>query len=291
MYIGKGYIPNASNFDYKYDKPNYGNQDIVITTASAGTYYIAFSKISATVTTQNVSIKAVKLPFAILTVQNGSGGNTGNVTVKISGSLFNNSMTGRLYNGITSIPATAIYFTNSTTVYATFNLAGKPLGIYNVELYKTTDSTTATLFNGFSIVPANNGGLITGGGINGIPGNGNDAGCDPNAPSGFNSQLVAELVLPDKVFGGWIFVIQINYNNPTNVDIPAQTRVLYCTDGFPIATTQAGVATGTSSLYVELTEPGGPPGIIRAGGSGTITLYSKAPISFPAHQYGNYILK
>ncbi len=291
MYIGKGYIPNASNFDYKYDKPNYGNQDIVITTASAGTYYIAFSKISSTVATQNVTIKAVKLPFAILTVQNGSGGNTGNVTVKISGSLFNNSMTGRLYNGTTSIPATAIYFTNSTTVYATFNLSGKPLGIYHVELRKTTDSTTATLFNGFSIVPANNGGLITGGGINGIPGNGNEVGCDPNAPSGFNSQLVAELVLPDKVFGGWIFVIQINYNNPTNVDIPAQTRVLYCTDGFPIATTQAGVASGTSSLYIELTEPGGPPGIIRAGGSGTITLYSKAPITFPAHKYGNYILK
>ncbi len=291
MYIGKGYIPSAANFDYKYDKPNYGNQDIVITTASTGTYYIVYSKITATAPTQNVTLKAVKLPFAILTVQSGSGGNTGNVTVKIAGSLFNNSMTCRLYNGSTSIPATAIYFTNSTTVYATFNLAGRPLGIYNVELYKTTDSTTATLFNGFSIVPANNGGLITGGGINGIPGNGNDPGCAPNAPSGLNAQLVSELVLPNKVFGGWVFVIQINYNNPTNVDIPAQTRVLYCIDGFPIATTQAGVATGTSSLYIELSEPGGPPGIIRAGGSGTITLYSKAPIGFPAHAYGNYILK
>lgn len=291
LYIGKGYIPNAGHFDYKYDRPNYGNQRIVIDNVTTGTYYIVATKITAVNPTQNITLKAVKLPFAILSVQTNSGGNTGNVTIKISGSLFNNSMTGRLYNGATSIPASAIYFVNSTTVYATFNLAAKPLGIYNVELHKTTDSTNATLFNGFSVVNANNGGLITGGGINGIPGDGNNPGCDPNAASGLNSQLVTEMVLPDKVFGGWVFVIQINYNNPSNVDIPVQTRVLYCTDGFPVALTQAGIGTATSSVYMELTETGGPPGIIRAGGSGTINVYSKPSVSFPAHKMAHYILK
>lgn len=291
LYIGKGFIPNAGHFDYKYDRPNYGNQRIVIDNVTTGTFYIVASKITAVNPTQNISLKAVKLPFTILTVQTNSGGNTGNVTIKISGSLFNNSMTGRLYNGITTIPASAIYYVNSTTVYATFNLAAKPLGIYNVELHKTTDSSNATLFNGFSVVNANNGGLITGGGVNGVPGNGNDPGCDPNAASGLNSQLVTEMVLPDKVFGGWVFVIQINYNNPSNVDIPAQTRVLYCTDGFPVSLTQAGIGMATSSVYLELSESGGPPGIIRAGGSGTINVYSKPAVSFPAHRYAKYILK
>jgi len=291
LYIGKGFIPNAGHFDYKYDRPNYGNQRIVIDNVTTGTFYIVASKITAVNPTQNISLKAVKLPFTILKVQTNSGGNTGNVTIKISGSLFNNSMTGRLYNGVTTISSSAIYYVNSTTVYATFNLAAKPLGIYNVELHKTTDSTNATLFNGFSVVNANNGGLITGGGINGVPGNGNDPGCDPNAASGLNSQLVTEMVLPDKVFGGWVFVIQINYNNPSNVDIPAQTRVLYCTDGFPVSLTQAGIGMATSSVYLELSESGGPPGIIRAGGSGTINVYSKPAVSFPAHRYAKYILK
>jgi hypothetical protein len=140
-------------------------------------------------------------------------------------------------------------------------------------------------------VNADNGGLITGGGINGTPGDGNNPGCDPNAPSGLNAQLVTELVLPDKVFGGWIFVIQINFNNPTNVDIPAQSRVLYCLDGFPVAMTQADIPNAGPSLYLPFTEPGGPPGIIRAGGSGTLTVYSRAPVTFPAHKYGNYMLK
>jgi hypothetical protein len=39
--------------------------------------------------------------------------------------------------------------------------------------------------------------------------------------------------------------------------------------------TLAGVANGTTSLYLELTEQDGPPGIIRAGGSGSILIYSK----------------
>ena len=290
MYIGKGFIPSAAHFDYQYDKPNYGNQDIVITSVTPGDYYITTSKITSTVVTQTISLKAVKLPFAILNVQSNSGGNTGNVTVKISGSLFSNNMVATLTKNSTIITASAVYFVNTTSVYATFNLAGKPLGIYDVSLTKP-DTTVALLANSFSIVPANNGGLITGGGINGIPGNGNDVGCDPNAPSGLNAQLVSELVLPPKVFGGWPFVIQINYSNPTNIDIAAQTRILYCLDGFPIALSAAGLATAGSSIYLELSEPGGPPGIIRAGGSGTITLYSKAPVTFPAHQFGNYILK
>jgi hypothetical protein len=291
LYIGKGFIPNAAHFDYKYDRPNYGNQSIVIDNTTSGTYYISVAKISAVNSTQNITLKAVKLPFTILGVHTNSGGNTGNVTIKISGSLFNNSMTGRLYNGTLSIPSVAVYYVNSTTVFATFNLAAKPLGIYHVELHKTTDSSNAILLNGFSIVNADNGGLITGGGINGTPGDGNNPGCDPNAPSGLNAQLVTELVLPDKVFGGWIFVIQINFNNPTNVDIPAQSRVLYCLDGFPVAMTQADIPNAGPSLYLPFTEPGGPPGIIRAGGSGTLTVYSRAPVTFPAHKYGNYMLK
>ncbi len=290
MYIGKGYIPTASHFDYAYDKPNYGNQDIVISSVDTGVYYISINKVLSTNLNQSITLKARKLPFEILTVQSSSGGNTGNVTVKINGSLFNNAMTARLYNAGTSITASNVYFVNSTSVFATFNLQGKPLGVYNVELHKTTDSTTAVLPNSFSIVPPNNGGLITGGGVNTGAGNGNDPGCDPGAASGLNSQLVTEIVIPDRVLGGWIFLIQINYNNPTNVDIPAQTRVLYSKDDVPISLSQT-MTGSTTSMYLELTEQNGPPGIIRAGGSGSIVVYGKAPVTYPAHKFAHFELK
>ena len=149
------------------------------------------------------------------------------------------------------------------------------------------------LNNGFSVVNPNNGGLITGGGVNTGPGNGNAPGCDPGAASGLNSQLVTEMVIPDQVLGGWVFVIQVNYSNPTNVDVPAQVRVLYSERDIKMALTPDGVTgnNGATSLYLELTEQNGPPGIIRAGGSGTITIYTKAPVTIPGHTKVYFNLK
>ena len=290
MFIGKGYIPSAAHFDYTYSTPNYGNQDIVMTSVTSGVYYISIRNVSQVPVVQNITLKAVKLPFAILNVNSGSGGNIGNVTVKISGSLFTNNMTAKLTKPGTLIDASAVYFSNSTTVYATFNLQGKPLGIYDVTLTKP-DTSVAVLANGFSVVPANNGGLNNGGGTNTGAGNGNAPGCDPGAAGGINSQLVVEVVSPDNVFAGWPFVMQINYHNPTNVDIPAQVRILYAQMGIKMALTPEGVANGTSALYLELTEQNGPPGIIRAGGSGTITVYAKGPLTIPAHTTVMYTLK
>jgi hypothetical protein len=290
MYIGANYVPDPAHFDYKYETPNFGNQSIVMTSVNDSLYYITVRNVNSTAL-QNITLKAVKLPFTILSVQNNNGGNTGNVTVKISGNLFNSSMVAKLKLGATTITASTIYFTNSTTVYATFNLAGRPLGIYDVELFKTTDSTYATLPNGFSIVAANNGGLITGGGINGIPGNGNEPGCDPNAASGLNAQLATLIDMPQTFFIPFNFEFKVNFTNPTNVDIPAQTRVLYADKGVLMATTQSGLTNGSSSLHITITEPGGPPGIIRAGASGTLTFYAKAPNNMPGHTIATITIK
>ncbi|MEI2737770.1 MAG: CARDB domain-containing protein [Chitinophagaceae bacterium] len=280
MFIGGGYVPTAANYEYKFEIPNYGNQQIVMTSVTDSVYYIMYRCVSLNPLLQNVTLKAVKLPFAILNVHTNTGGNIGNVTVRIRGSLYRDSMIAKLSNGATTIYASAVYFTNSTQVYATFNLQGRPLGIYDVTLMKP-DSSTAVLPNGFSVVPANNGGLITGGGVNTGPGNGNEPGCDPGAASGLNSQLVVELVVPSRVLIKRPVVILINYNNPTNFDIPAQSRILYSEAGIKMAFTKEGVPTGTTSLYLELVEPGGPPGIIRAGGSGTIIVHCKAPDQQP----------
>ena len=247
---------------------------------TTGVYYITIRCASPNPVVQNITLKAVKLPFAILNVNSSSGGNIGNVTVKISGSLFTNNMTAKLTRSGTSINASKVYFSNSTSVYATFNLQGKPLGLYDVILTKP-DTSLAILTNGFSVVTANNGGLNNGGGTNTGSGNGNEPGCDPGAAAGLNAQLVVEIVAPDKVLVGWAFVIQINYNNPTNVDIPAQSRVLYSEQDIKMALSAAGVANGTTALYLELIEQEGPPGIIRAGGSGSVMVYAKAPLKVP----------
>jgi hypothetical protein len=290
LFIGNGYVPSAAHFDYTYSTPNYGNQNIVMSSVTSGVYYITIRCVSAIPVVQNINLKAEKLPFKILNVQSSSGGNSGNVTIKIEGSLFASNMTAKLSKPGTVIDAAAVYFINSTTVFATFNLQGKPLGIYDVTLSKV-DSSIAILANGFSVVTPNNGGLNTGGGVNTGPGNGGAPGCAPGAASGLNSQLVTEIVAPEKVLIGWPFVIQINYHNPTNVDIPAQTRTLFSDHNVLMSFMPAGVATGTTSLYLELTEQNGPPGIIRAGGSGSILIYSKMYVGLQRNTVIHFNLK
>ena len=290
MYIGGGYIPSAAHFDFAYGTPNYGNQQIIMSSVTDSIYYITIKCTTGNPPLQNITLKAEVLPFSIVSVDANAGGNIGNVTVRLIGSLFSNNMVAKLEKPGTVITASTVYYTSSTQVFATFNLQGAPLGVYDVKLLKP-DSTVALLVNGFSVVPPNNGGLITGGGVNTGAGNGNQPGCDPGAASGLNSQLSIEIVLPDAAFGGWPFPIQINYNNPTNYDIPAQTRVLYSLNNIPVALTPAELDSAGPSLYLVLTEPNGPPGIIRAGGSGTITVYSRAPVTYPAHTLANFTIR
>lgn len=291
MFIGAGYVPTAAKFSYRFETPNAGNQQIVISDVSDSSYYILVRCVSPNPVVQNISLKAVKLPFAILIVKSNAGGNGGNVTVKISGSLFTNNMVAKLTKPGTTITSSSVYFVNSTTVFATFPLQGKPLGIYDVSLTKQ-DASVTSLAGSFSIVSPNNGGLNTGGGVNTGPNNnGSEPGCDPGADGGLNSQLVTELVHPEKVFAGWPFTVQVNYTNPTNMDVPAQVRIIYNDKNVPVAMSQNGLANAGTSLVLQLTEPGGPPGFIRAGGSGSVIIYAKAPITTPGHTIVTFNLK
>lgn len=290
LYVGGGYIPSVLKSDYKFNTPNYGNQDILISDITEPVYYISVRSVSPVIQKQNITLHAVKLPFAVLTAQSNRGGNGGNVTVKLSGSLFTDSMSAKLVNGGTTIEASKVYFINSTVVYATFPLQGKSLGVYDIVLTKN-DETEATLKNGFSVVSPDNGGLYATGMNTGPTGPGTQPGCDPGAPAGLNSQLVTELMVPEKVFAGWPFVIQINYSNPTNMDIPVQTKVLYNDYNVPMSFSKDGLADGISSLFIEISESDGPPGVIRAGSSGSITIYSVTPVDAPAHDRIKFNLK
>ena len=284
LFVGLGYLPSAAHFDYAFEKPNYGNQQVIIETVVDSVYYIAARRVSQNGKNQNITLQATVLPFSIINVNSNHGGNTGNVTVQVRGTLFRDSMTVQFRRNGNIITASKVYFVNSTTVYATFNLAGASLGLYDVGLQKPDGSST-TLPSGFTIEKTDNGGLLTGGGNNtGQTGSGNAPGCDPGAASGLNSQLQTEIIIPPKVFASWPFSIQINYTNTSNVDIPAQVRILYSLDGAPLSLTEAGLSQGKTALYVEFKDATGPGNIIRAGGSGTIVVYSKAPANAAAHQ-------
>ncbi|GAJ07523.1 unnamed protein product, partial [marine sediment metagenome] len=153
------------------------------------------------------------------------------------------------------------------------------------------DNSVALLASSFTVEKTSSGGLLTGGTNTGQTGSGNEPGCDPGAAGGLNTQLQTEISIPPKVFNNWPFVITINYTNNSNVDIPAQVRILYSHDGAPLALTEAGLADGKKSLAVEFKDSFGPGNMIRAGSTGSIRVYSKAPLSAGAHSIIHFNLQ
>lgn len=290
LYIGLGYLPSAAKFDYSHSAAGGGNQSIIIESVVDSVYYIAARSTKTGI--QQIKLQAIELPFALLTVVSNRGGNTGAVTIRLNGTLFGNGMTAKI-RGLAAnntITATSFYFVNGTTAYATFNLRGAPLGLYDVSLLKP-DNSIALLASSFTVEKGSNGGLLTGGDNTGQTGSGTAPGCDPGAAGGLNTQLQTELNIPPKVFAKWPFVITINYTNASNVDIPAQVRVLYSHDGAPLGLTEADLAAGKTSLVIEFKDSFGAPNVIRAGSTGTIRIYSKAPPTATAHSFVHFNLQ
>ena len=81
------------------------------------------------------------------------GGNTGNTTAKISGAGFNSSTSAVLVGaGGNRVTAQSTRLELTGTMFATFNLAGTPLGPYALEVIRSQDSSAQTLPDAFQIV-------------------------------------------------------------------------------------------------------------------------------------------
>lgn len=89
--------------------------------------------------------------------------------------------------------------------------------------------------------------------------------------------MTTELIVAKHLAYNRVFPIQIRYTNPTNMDIPVQTKILINDYGVKMGYDRDEVnrQKGSNILYVELKETDGPPGVIRAGSSGTITVYGR----------------
>lgn len=271
IYAGLGYIPSASHYDYAGSVPLSGNQQITIPSDSGTVYLKAVGNAN-----EMVDFKAQILPFQIASVVASHGGNAGNITIKLTGSLFTPDVISALISTATSdtIFASSVYFANSTSVFATFNLQGAATGLYDVLLKKGTGTSTK-LAASFTVESPSNGGLLTGGNPNsGQQGSGNSPGCNPGATSGYNSLLEIKMILPPIVVVNSPFAILIEYSNPTNEDIPVQTRNIYSLGGGPMSLSPNTVLNGQQTLTLSFDEKDGPPGIIRAGATGSILVYS-----------------
>ncbi|MBO9563924.1 MAG: hypothetical protein J7621_14170 [Niastella sp.] len=263
LYVRFNEVPSRSQYHYKYELANSASQEIVIPSLLEGTYYImAYNGVME----MPVTLLAQKISFGVRSIATNEGGNRGIVTTLVRGAKFEPGMQVYLTNSSPGqINATQVQVVNSTTAFATFNLAGKATGQYNVVARKAGNDTTS-LPGGFRII-AGIGGGFQGGGV---------------TPGGFycsirnigvDELLGSDVVSPAQVRVGQLFVMELNFGNSGNVDIPVPSRLLVA--GVPIARTPEGLKEGKKELFLEFKELGGPAGILRPGATGSITIYTQ----------------
>lgn len=245
FYIRYGEMPDRVEYDFSHENPFQGNQEIVIPEAIAGTYYLMVYGSTRTGTSQLVELFAKVLNFEIRSVNARKGGNTGRVTIQINGSKFTESMDLMLRRGAVSLQADTLLFVNSTKIFATFDLDGAELGLYDL-LAVNEESDTAALMQCFEV------------------------------EDGQVLQLLTNVVAPSSTRPGTIVSVRIEFANAGNVNIENPVVTLISAGGAPVAFTVEELIQRRMELVVPLNEFRGPVGVLRPGATGSVIIYGKA---------------
>lgn len=191
---------------------------------------------------QNTVIRADILPFELLTVDADHGGNTGEVTVELTGSRFRPNMKVCLRNEGDTIFADSLIYVNYYKAFARFDLTGRTPGMYDVSAENFCEGESV-LYDGFEIENGEPDGL------------------------GYN------LIFPSSPRPNRSVVMMLEFGNTGNVDLHDQVLEITCIGGCPIALTPEGVSAGETTLLVPLSIDSQPPGLLRPGSYGTINIY------------------
>lgn len=274
LYTSFATTPTRSDHDYAATEPNSPNQQLIVPVLEAGDYYVLAYGTTPNNSLQNAQLLATILPFEVISIAANTGGNTGNCTVEIEGAKFTMATSFSLIGPGGTISASSTTFIHSSRVFATFPLAGASLGTYDV-LATNPNAEIADLPDGFTVVQGT--GVGGGFGSPGSSGNGPIGGFNCSITSnGAEQELATLLDHPPNVRRNSPVPITVQWSYNGNVDIPIQSRLVISLNGLPLGFNNTDLALNNTELVLEFTETGGPPGIIRPGATGSISLLSRA---------------
>lgn len=264
LYAGYQSVPTLANYaQYSFD-PTSATQTLTISGAQAGTYYILVHGRDASGAGASFSLIASVQGYGITNVSPSTGSNQGNVTITVTGSQFTSATTVSLvpHGGGTPLAAATVEFQDNSTVYATFDLAGLAMGLYDVAA--STGGVSTTDASAFSVT---------------------------SVPAG---HLVLSLQTPDGIRPNIPTLVTVDYSNTGATDIPAPLlEVTADTASVTLApTTPSGTTNGGGSYVFLATNPDGPAGTLTPGASGSATFVietgdtSSTPVTLEVYSLG-----
>ncbi|MCE5334113.1 MAG: tandem-95 repeat protein [Desulfobacteraceae bacterium] len=132
LYVRYGEMPTRGQFDFAGSVPFTSDQEVIMPVEQDGTYYVLVYGAEASAAA-NYSLTAETVPFSLRSVEAGVIGNEGQAALEIYGARFTSDTLFKLVSSTgEEIGAEKVVLNDSTLAYVTFNLADRPVGVYDL---------------------------------------------------------------------------------------------------------------------------------------------------------------
>src|SRR5690606_2344936 len=135
-------VPSSYDFDAAYGNPLSAAQTALISSTSAGVYYVLVRSLDGSPANDKVTLTAELLPFQITGVSPDQGGSARFVTMTIEGAGIQEGAIAKLSRpGVAEYLPVSVKRIDATRLIATFDLADAPHGLYDVVVVNADGKT------------------------------------------------------------------------------------------------------------------------------------------------------
>ncbi len=242
IFVTHNGVGSNLNYDYSTIEQFTANPELYIPSTQLEYYGVNVIGNTPVGNEQSIVIQADILPFDLRSISPSYGGNTGKVTVELTGSKFSVDMKVSLFNSEETIEADTVYFQSFYKAYATFDLTDKPAGLYTIGISDLCEGDVY-LENAFEI------------------------------RQGEPEKLSTNILYPNSPRPNRNIILMLEFGNTGNVDITAPVIRLTSIGGSWVALTAEGVVNHDTDILIPLQIEDGPQGVLRPGSYGIVNVF------------------
>ena len=243
IYLSHNTIGSDLNYNYSTIGQFTHSPEIYIPSTQARYYGINVTGTIPNDSLQTVNIQADILPFELRNVEPSVGGNTGNVTLELTGSRFRPDMKVWIQkDSNAAIFCDTLYYENYYKSYATFNLNGVDTGFYKVRVLNYCEGE-AILDSALQVVES-------------TPDN-----------------LATNLIMPSSPRPNRTVVLLLEFGNIGTIDIDTPVIEIESIGVSYISLTNEGLSENKTVIQIPLQASGGIRHTLRPGATGSVNIY------------------
>jgi len=148
LYVSYNKVPTSTDYDFKFTEAMTSDHTVRVPVSQKGEYYVYVKNISAAAAGTEYDVNVNAVDYGVEEIYPKSGAR-GKVTIKLSGALLESNMKATLNKGRVKINAEEIYYFDSSTAYATFDLSYASYGVYSLTV--SCNGNAVTLSDCFTL--------------------------------------------------------------------------------------------------------------------------------------------